>query len=243
MLKIKELTKTFGKNRILDNVSVDVRKGEVAFFLGASGVGKSTLLRIINNLETATSGTAVLNSTQVVPRKKTTHCAATAGMVFQHFNLFEHLTARENITLILEKTLKQSKKDAKKAADKLLREYRLEDKGDKLVSQLSGGQKQRLAIARALCLSPKIICLDEPTSALDPLLTAYVARNIHQLAKQKYVVMVASHDITLLEKLPCTIHLMEKGSIVETAKSEEFFGKKSHFPKINKFVKGQIEQA
>jgi len=236
MLKIDALTKTFYNKKILNNISLTVKKGEIALFLGSSGVGKSTLLRILNNLETFDSGSLLLNNVPLDPATiNTTH---TVGMVFQHFNLFDHLTVEENITLPLEQVLKKSPAEAKKIAHNLLEHYSLLDNKDKYIAQLSGGQKQRLAIARALAMQPKIICLDEPTSALDPVLTSYVAGSIQQLALGGYIVLVATHDTDLLAKLNCTIYLMSGGSIVETAQSEELKNNPDQFPRLKKFIAG-----
>jgi polar amino acid transport system ATP-binding protein len=164
----------------------------------------------------------------------------TIGMVFQNFNLFEHLTVQENITIALEKVLKKSKSTADEIAQRLLTRYGLADKANKYVFQLSGGQKQRLAIARMLAVKPRIICLDEPTSALDPLLTSHVAAAIQELADQGYILLVATHDTVLLEKLNCTIYLMKQGSIIESAASVDFAHNKSAYPQIKKFVEGVI---
>lgn len=236
MLKIEHLNKSFHTKKILNDISFTVQKGEIALFLGSSGVGKSTLLRILNNLETINSGVISLNDTPLnLATINTTH---TVGMVFQHFNLFDHLTVEENITLPLERVLKKSHADAQSIAHTLLQRYGLLDKKDKYALQLSGGQKQRLAIARALAMEPKIICLDEPTSALDPVLTSYVANNIQQLANDGYIVLVATHDTDLLKKLQCTIYLMSEGNIIETAHSQELYSNPNAFARIKKFIAG-----
>lgn len=236
MLKIEHLNKSFHTKKILNNVSLSIQKGEIALFLGSSGVGKSTLLRILNNLETVNSGTISLDGTPLnLNTINTTH---TVGMVFQHFNLFEHLTVEQNITLPLERILKKTPSDAQNIAHSLLQRYGLLEQKNKYALQLSGGQKQRLAIARALVMQPKIICLDEPTSALDPVLTSYVANNIQQLATDGYIVLVATHDTDLLKKLDCTIYLMSEGSIIETAHSHELHSKPQFFPLITKFIAG-----
>jgi ABC-type polar amino acid transport system ATPase subunit len=236
MLKIDHINKSFKTKKILNNVSLTVQKGEIALFLGSSGVGKSTLLRILNNLEAVNSGTILLDGTPLdLATINTTH---TVGMVFQHFNLFDHLTVKENITLPLERVLKKSNPDAEKIAHELLERYGLLEQKNKYAAQLSGGQKQRLAIARALAMEPKIICLDEPTSALDPVLTSYVANNIQQLATDGYIVLVATHDTDLLKKLDCTIYLMSEGSIIETAHSHELLNNPDTFPRIKKFIAG-----
>lgn len=236
MLKIEHLSKSFHTKKILNNVSLTVKKGEIALFLGSSGVGKSTLLRILNNLETVNSGMIELDGVPLnLSTINTTH---TVGMVFQHFNLFDHLTVKQNITLPLERVLKKNPTDAQNIAHQLLQRYGLLEQKNKYALQLSGGQKQRLAIARALVMQPKIMCLDEPTSALDPVLTSYVAQNIQQLATDGYIVLVATHDTDLLKKLDCTIYLMSEGSIVETAHSTELQNNPDIFPRIKKFIAG-----
>ena len=223
--------------KFLDNVSFEIKKGHVGLFLGESGVGKSTLLRILNNLANANDcGTFYLDGQPLdLQMVNQTH---TVGMVFQQFNLFEHLTIRDNITLALTQVMGKSHKQADAVAMHLLKQYGLEEKADHYPSELSGGQKQRLAIARTLATRPQIICLDEPTSALDPLLTNYVAKNIQDLAHEGFIVLVATHDIALLEKLTCTIYLMHNGTIVEQATSHEFKTIPQQFPKIQKFVMG-----
>jgi len=236
MLKIDKLTKLFNNKTILNNISLSVKQGEIALFLGASGVGKSTLLRILNNLETINSGTISLNNTPL--NLATINMTHTVGMVFQHFNLFDHLTVEENITLPLMQVLKKKSIEALNIAHDLLKQYSLLENKNKYAAQLSGGQKQRLAIARALAMQPKIICLDEPTSALDPVLTSYVASNIQQLAHDGYIVLVATHDTDLLAKLNCTIYLMSEGSIIETAQSDMFKNNPEQFPRLKKFIAG-----
>jgi len=162
------------------------------------------------------------------------------GMVFQQFNLFEHLTIEQNIMLPLEKILGKNRLEAERITHSLLSHYGLENLKNKYPMQLSGGQKQRLAIARTIALKPKIICLDEPTSALDPLLTTHVANTIQELAGEGYIVLVASHDVGLLKKLNCTIYLMSEGKIVETAPSADFKNNQEQFPLISKFITGNI---
>ncbi len=238
MFKIENLTKLFHGKKVIDAVSFSVDRGEIAVLLGPSGVGKSTLLRLLNNLETLDAGTVQLNGEMLDLRAvNQTH---TVGMVFQQFNLFEHLTIEKNIMIALEITQNKTKQQAHKIAHELLKHYGLEDKAHKYPAQLSGGQKQRIALVRTIALKPQVICLDEPTSALDPLLTTYVAKTIQQLAQEGYVVLVASHDTALLEKLDCTIYLMSEGKIIETAKSDEFRKNKATYPRIKQFIEGQV---
>lgn len=237
MLSIKNLSKKINDKTILNNVSLDVKPGETIVLLGASGVGKSTLLRVLNNLETFDAGTITLNEKPLDLKKvNITH---TTGMLSQHFDLFSHLTAHENITLVLEKIAGMSKKEAAKKALELLDRYGIKTLANSYPGQLSGGQKQRLAIARMVALQPKIICFDEPTSALDPALTRFVANNIKELAEQGYIVLVATHDTMLLEHLPCTIHLMHKGNIAQSAASEDFWQNREKYHAINSFIAGE----
>lgn len=233
MLEIKDLTKTYHNKTVLKDISLTVQPGEIALLLGSSGVGKSTLLRILNGLETFDKGIILLNNKPLDIK----HTRA-VGMVFQQFNLFEHMTVKRNITLALERALKKTPQEADASALALLKKYGLEDKADISVTQLSGGQKQRLAIARTLALRPRVICMDEPTSALDPLLTNYVAQSIQELAQEGYIVLVASHDTALIEKLDCTIYLMDKGELVQTANSREFRLYPDTYPRIKSFVEG-----
>lgn len=222
MLAIKNLSKNYGSKTILNNVSLTAKKGEVVLLLGSSGVGKSTLLRILAGLETASAGDI--------------ECDGKVGMVFQQFNLFENMTAQHNITFALEKVAGKTRSEAQKIALTLLEKYNLFDKKDHYPEDLSGGQKQRLAIARTVARKPHIICMDEPTSALDPLLTTSVANAINELAEENYIVVVATHDIALIQKVDCTIYLMEHGVIVETAESRYFNENPDAFEKIKQFV-------
>jgi len=237
MLQIKGLTKNLGGKQILKGIDISVTDGEVAVLLGSSGVGKSTLLRVLNNLESMDSGSIELDGVQLNPEQ--IHRQHQVGMLFQHFNLFEHLSVEKNITLVLQKVLGKSVHEAQQISHELLRQYGLDDKAHISVNRLSGGQKQRLALVRTLATKPRIICLDEPTSALDPMLTTYVAHMIQNIAQQGYHVLIATHDTLLVEKLDCTIYLMEHGSIVESAHSKIFFSNQSVYPRIAAFVQGE----
>jgi ABC-type polar amino acid transport system ATPase subunit len=238
MLKIDAITKKFGTKTVLNGVSLTVKKGEIAVLLGSSGVGKSTLLRVLSDLDRADAGTIYFNNKKLDPISM--HKQHLVGMVFQQFNLFEHLTVQQNITLALEKVAGKTKQEAAAIAHALLAHYGLADKANASINQLSGGQKQRLAIARSLAMKPEIVCLDEPTSALDPLLTTHVGNTITQLAREGYIVLVATHDTALLDKLDCTIYLMDNGSIVQTANSADFKAHPHSYPLIAKFVSGTI---
>jgi polar amino acid transport system ATP-binding protein len=237
MLKIKDLSKSINHKLIISKLNLQVARGQIAVLLGASGVGKSTLLRILNNLEKFDSGQIELDGKLLdLTQANKTHVT---GLVFQHFNLFENLTVLQNITLALEQVLKQPKELVQNTAVDLLKRYELLDKANLMVSQLSGGQKQRLAIARTLAVKPTVVCLDEPTSALDPLLTSYVAQNIKELSEQGYIVLVATHDISLLEKLPCTINLMQQGQIIASVQAHDFFADQNSYPALANFIAGK----
>jgi ABC-type polar amino acid transport system ATPase subunit len=239
MLNIVKLSKAFGnKPPIIDKLDLVVKRGEIALLLGVSGVGKSTLLRILNNLESFDSGSIFFdNSVLDIERVNETH---TVGMVFQQFNLFEHLTAIENITIGLIHSLKKTPVEAEKIAISLLQKYKLLDKKDACISQLSGGQKQRIAVARAVALKPKIICFDEPTSALDPSFTNQIAQTIQQLALEHYTVLVASHDVRLLELLDCTVYLMDRGNIIESGLATKIRNQPQLYPCIEQFIIGSF---
>lgn len=237
MLIIKNLLKKFHEKAVLNNINLTIKKGEIAVLLGQSGVGKSTLLRILNNLEKPDAGEIILDGKKL--NLDTINKEHLVGMIFQHFNLFEHLTVQENITLALIHVAHTPKSQAKKIAHTLLKQYGLEELVHAPITKLSGGQKQRLAIARTLALNPKILCADEPTSALDPLLTNYVAQILQDLASQGLIVLVASHDVALVNALDCTIYLMQNGSITESATSKELREHPEKYPQLRAFMQGK----
>lgn len=236
MFKVNHLSKTVLGKKILKNLNFEIDHGKIAIFLGGSGVGKSTLLRVLNNLESYDSGSFILDgSTLNLANVNHTH---TVGMVFQHFNLFENLNAEDNIIFTLTNCKGLDKKEAKHIASRLLERYSLQDNSKAYICHLSGGQKQRLAIARTLAVDPKIICLDEPTSALDPRLTNQVAKFITELAAENRIVILTTHDMNLLEQLEGHLFLMEEGSIIESASKSECMAHPTSFPKLQNFLKG-----
>lgn len=212
------------KEKRLNDVSFSIQPGKIAIFLGESGAGKSTLLRVLNSLETYDSGSLALDEAPLHPQS--------IGMVFQHFNLFEHLNAEENILLPLTCCKKMEKKKAMELTANLLEKYGLQDKAKTLIKHLSGGQKQRLAIARTVALNPKIICFDEPTSALDPKLTKQVGDCITELAQENRIVLLTTHDMQLLNHLEGELFLLDKGSIIETSNKTDLA------PKLSRFIHG-----
>jgi len=236
MLKVNHLSKTIQHKKILHDLNFEIDHGKIGIFLGGSGVGKSTLLRVLNNLENYDSGTFLLDESTLNLRN--VNHDHTVGMVFQHFNLFEHLNAEDNIISTLVHCKGLDKKEAKQIASHLLKRYGLQDHAHSAISHLSGGQKQRLAIARTLAVDPKIICLDEPTSALDPRLTGQVAQFITELAAENRIILLTTHDMNLLEQLDGHLFLMEAGSISEKTTKSEWLSNPLLYPKLNNFLKG-----
>lgn len=200
MLEIKNVSKSFGEKKILDEVSYTFPMGEITVILGPSGGGKTTLLRCISGLETFDSGTLLLDEEDLT---KKSHQAINGkiGVVFQDFQLFPHLNVLENIVLAPTMVLKQSKEEAEKTARTLLATLGLEDKEKAYPFELSGGQKQRVAIARALAMKPRVLCYDEPTSALDPGLSGDVAEVILNLKSPDVTQIVVTHDPTFAERI------------------------------------------
>ena len=200
MLEVQKLKKSFGGRQILDGVDLTVKDGEILCIVGPSGAGKTTLLRCITGLEAADSGKFLIDGRLFDPQG-TDRSDSVIGVVFQDFNLFPNLTVIENVTLAPMLVLKRAKTDALQEAEKLLKEWGLDGKGDLYPYQLSGGQKQRVAIARALAMKPKILCYDEPTSALDPNLRDEVAKLILGLKKDGMTQLVVTHDMDFAQKV------------------------------------------
>ena len=230
MLSIKNLYKKYNKKLILNGVSCDIKAGEVVVLLGESGVGKSTVLRILNNLESFDDGAIAFNGKPLDQKD--------VGMVFQDFNLFNHMTIQQNIATPLQLVAGKSEQEATDIAQKLLSQYNLEQKANLRPSALSGGQRQRVAFARTLAMQPKIICLDEPTSALDPMLTSKIAHQINLLSKQGLIVIIATHDTELIKQIGCRINLMEGGKIIESAESTQLEKHPEKYPCIKNFTQG-----
>ncbi|MFR4562695.1 MAG: amino acid ABC transporter ATP-binding protein, partial [Flavonifractor plautii] len=196
MIAVEHLTKRFGKNLVLDDISETIEQGEKVVIIGPSGSGKSTFLRCMNLLETPTSGTISFEGTVINDRKTDINAIRRQmGMVFQHFNLFPNMTIRKNITLAPVKTKLMSQEEADAEAEKLLDRVGLKDRADSYPIQLSGGQKQRIAIVRALAMKPKVMLFDEPTSALDPEMVGEVLDLMRDLAQEGMTMAVVTHEM------------------------------------------------
>lgn len=224
LFHITNLVKQYPAVRAVDNVSLDVNKGDIVFILGPSGSGKSTLLRSLNLLEIPTSGEIFFEGKQINKRgvKVNKHCC-NVGMVFQHFNLFPHLTILQNITLAPVKTGRMTKAEAEAKADELLKRIGLHDKRFAYPQQLSGGQKQRIAIVRALVMNPDVILFDEPTSALDPEMVGEVLSLMRDLAQEGMTMIVVTHEIGFAKEIASRVIFMDHGRIIEENNAEEFF--------------------
>lgn len=221
-IHVTNLKKNFGKLEVLKDISLDVSEGEVVVLLGPSGSGKSTLLRCLNQLETATSGQIIIDGHNVTDKHTDINkVRENIGMVFQHFNLFNHLTVMDNMTLAPVHLKLMTKEQAKDAAMRLLTRVGLADKADAFPSQLSGGQKQRVAIARALAMKPDIMLFDEPTSALDPEMVGEVLAVMKELAREGMTMVVVTHEIGFAREVASRVIFMEGGYIVEEGTPDE----------------------
>ena len=223
-IHVTNLKKNFGKLEVLKDISLDVAEGEVVVLLGPSGSGKSTLLRCLNQLETATSGQIIIDGHDVTDRHTDINkVRENIGMVFQHFNLFNHLTVMDNMTLAPVHLKLATKEEARRRAEQLLQRVGLEDKAQAYPSQLSGGQKQRVAIARALAMKPDIMLFDEPTSALDPEMVGEVLAVMKELAREGMTMVVVTHEMGFAKNVSNKVMFMEDGVLVEAGSSREFF--------------------
>ncbi len=224
MILIQDVDKHFGDFHALKNINLEVPRGQVIVVLGPSGSGKSTLCRTINRLETIDSGTIEIDG-KALPEegKELAKLRADVGMVFQQFNLFPHLTIRDNVTLGPTKVRKSKKADANKRADELLTRVGIGNQADKYPAQLSGGQQQRVAIARALAMDPKVMLFDEPTSALDPEMVGEVLDVMGELAATGMTMLVVTHEMGFARKVADRVIFMADGEIVEDTDPESFF--------------------
>ncbi len=225
LIQVKDLVKTF-ENRIhaIDHVSLDINQGDVVVIVGPSGSGKSTFLRSLNLLEEPTSGEVIFEGVNIAGKKVNIDAhRQKMGMVFQHFNLFPHLTILENMILAPMKVKKMPKQEAEEKALSLLARVGLEDRAHAYPIQLSGGQKQRVAIVRALCMEPEVMLFDEPTSALDPEMVGEVLEVMKSLARSGMTMVVVTHEMGFAREVATRVIFMDSGKIVEENPPEEFF--------------------
>ncbi len=224
MIKVKDLYKSFNGKEVLKGINEEVNEGEVVVVIGPSGSGKSTFLRCLNLLEKPNSGEVWLDDIHVNGHKvDTNRVRQRMGMVFQHFNLFPHLTVKKNITLAPVKLGKMTPEEADKKAMELLSTVGLVDKADVYPKQLSGGQQQRIAIARSLAMEPEIMLFDEPTSALDPEMVGEVLEVMRNLAKSGMTMIVVTHEMGFAREVGSRILFMDEGVIIEEGTPEEIF--------------------
>ena len=236
LIQVRNLKKYYNKGSLhaLDDVSVDINKGDVMVVIGPSGSGKSTLLRSLNLLEVPTDGQVIFHNIDITKKKFTNKHGKVEkvdinlhrqkmGMVFQHFNLFPHKTILQNMTLAPMQLLKKSKEEAEAQAMTLLERVGLADRANAYPSQLSGGQKQRIAIVRALCMEPEVMLFDEPTSALDPEMVGEVLEVMKELAHEGMTMVVVTHEMGFAKEVGDRVIFMADGKIVEENTPEEFF--------------------
>ena len=227
IVEVKKLKKQYGDNIILKDINLYINRGEVVSLIGPSGSGKSTILRCIVDLESITSGEILIEGNNLadknVDKKIKKEMLLKTGMVFQTFNLFPHLSVRNNIVKTLKLVKKIDTSEAETIAKKMLDLVGLSDKMNSFPNELSGGQKQRVAIARALALQPDILLFDEPTSALDPELVKEVLDIIRKLKEQKITMLIVSHEMNFVREISDRVVVMEKGKILETGTSQQIF--------------------
>lgn len=224
IISMKNIEKYYDDFHVLKNVDFNVKKGEIVVICGPSGSGKSTLIRCINGLEDIDEGEIIVDDIDIhASRKNLQEIRSEVGMVFQHFNLFPHLTILENITLAPTLVKNIDKNEAKKVAMSLLEKVKLSNKANAYPSDLSGGQKQRVAIARSLAMKPKIILFDEPTSALDPETIGDVLSVMKDLAKENFTIVCVTHEMGFAKEVGDRIVFMDHGVIIEENTPEEFF--------------------
>ncbi|MFC5528688.1 amino acid ABC transporter ATP-binding protein [Cohnella yongneupensis] len=224
MIEVKNISKAFGKNVVLQEVGIEIRRQEVVVVIGPSGSGKSTFLRCLNLLEKPESGDILIEGQSLFDKRtKIEEIRAEVGMVFQNFNLFPHKTVLENIMLAPMKVRKQTEEQARAKALELLAKVGLSEKADAKPSSLSGGQSQRVAIARALAMEPKVMLFDEPTSALDPEMVGEVLAVMKQLAKEGMTMVVVTHEMGFAREVGDRIVFMEQGKIVEIGEPKQVF--------------------
>lgn len=225
MIKVENLTKSFGELEVLKGINQEIKDGEVVVVIGPSGSGKSTFLRCLNLLETPTSGKIFVDNDEITSKKiDINKVREEMGMVFQSFNLFNNLNILDNITLAPTLVKKMEKSKAEEKARELLARVGLPDKAEAFPKSLSGGQKQRIAIARALAMNPKVMLFDEPTSALDPEMVGEVLDIMKDLAREGMTMVVVTHEMGFAREVGDRIIFMDGGYVVEEGSPEEIFG-------------------
>lgn len=224
-IQVQDLHKSFGSNNVLKGIDLDIREGEVVCVIGPSGSGKSTLLRCLNKLEEITSGKVIVDGFDVTdPKVDINEVRRHVGMVFQHFNLFPHMSVAENIMLAPVELKKMNKAQARERALELLERVGLKDKADARPASLSGGQKQRVAIARALAMAPGIMLFDEATSALDPEMVGEVLQVIKELAESGMTMVLVTHEMGFAREVGDRVVFMADGVVCEQGEPEQLFG-------------------
>ena len=236
MIDVKNLHKSFGNHEVLKGVNEHIEKGEKVVVIGPSGSGKSTFLRCLNLLEEPTGGEIIFEGQNITAKDTDINLVRRRmGMVFQQFNLFPHLTVRENIKLAPVKLKVMTDEEADKRALELLARVGLPDKADSYPAQLSGGQQQRIAIARALALNPDVMLFDEPTSALDPEMVGEVLEIMKELADDGMTMVVVTHEMGFAREVATRVLFMDGGNIVEQNEPNEFFANPQH-PRLKDFL-------
>lgn len=236
VVRIENVHKYFGTLHVLNDIVIDVAPAEVVVVIGASGSGKSTLIRCVNTLEEFDEGRIVVNGIELLPFGRTGSGKASeikaiprnAGMVFQQFNLFPHMTCLDNVTLAPRKVSRRKREEAEEEAVALLRRVGIEDQARKYPGQLSGGQQQRLAIARSLAMHPKLMLFDEPTSALDPEMVGEVLDVMRALGSSGMTMMVVTHEMGFAREVADRVIYMDRGTIVEQGTPDQVFGNPQH---------------
>ena len=229
MIDVKHLSKSFGDHLVLDDIDQHIYPGEKVVIIGPSGSGKSTFLRCLNLLEVPSAGTITFEGQEITsPKADIDKIRQQMGMVFQHFNLFNNMTIRRNITLAPVRTKLMSQAEADNAAAALLKRVGLEDKADAYPAQLSGGQKQRIAIVRALAMRPKVMLFDEPTSALDPEMVGEVLQIMRELAEQGMTMVVVTHEMGFAREVGDRVVFMDGGYIVEEGSPKDVINNPQH---------------
>ncbi|MGM0903832.1 MAG: amino acid ABC transporter ATP-binding protein [Bacillota bacterium] len=224
MIHVKDLHKSFGKLEVLKGINANIKEKEVVCVIGPSGSGKSTFLRCLNLLEEVTSGEVIIDGENLTdPKIDINSIRSRVGMVFQHFNLFPHMTVLDNITLGPRKIKKMSQSEAEAAALPLLEKVGLSDKASVYPDSLSGGQKQRVAIARALAMEPKVMLFDEPTSALDPELVGDVLQVMQDLAREGMTMVVVTHEMGFAKEVGNRVLFMDEGIVMEEGSPGQIF--------------------